>query len=199
MQQFLAALRDPQLARLNYGVFVLHTVLMALFIAVPLELRAAGLAADRHWQVYLPVMLGSFLLMLPAIIGSGRSDRLKPVFVGSIVALLVVQMLMPWAVTGVGPIVFFLLAFFTAFNVLEALLPAVVSRVTAPGTRGIALGVFTSLQFLGTFVGAAVGGYLYGRFGTTGIVVFDAVLLAVWAKAAFETQVPAAIRAGARS
>jgi MFS family permease len=199
MQQFLTALRDPQLARLNYGVFALHTVLMALFIAVPLELRAAGLAADHHWQVYLPVMLGSFVLMLPAIIGSGRSGRLKPVFVGSIAVLLFVQVLMPWAVSGVGPTVFFLLAFFTAFNVLEALLPAVVSRVTAPGTRGIALGVFTSLQFFGTFVGAAAGGYLYGQFGTTGIVVFDAVLLAVWMVAAFETRVPSPPRAGVQS
>ena len=196
MQQFLAALRDPQLARLNYGVFALHTVLMALFIAVPLELRAAGLAADHHWQVYLPVMLGSFVLMLPAIFGSGRSSRLKPVFVGSIAALLALQLLMPWAVSGVGPIAFFLLAFFTAFNVLEALLPAVVSRVTAPGTRGIALGVFTSLQFFGTFVGAAAGGYLYGQFGTTGIVVFDTALLAVWVVAAFETRVPSPTRAG---
>jgi MFS family permease len=199
MQQFLAALRDPQLARLNYGVFVLHAVLMALFIAVPLELRAAGLAADRHWQVYLPVMLGSFVLMLPPIMSSGRSTRLKPVIVGTIAGLLVVQVLMPWAVGGVGPIALFLLAFFTAFNVLEALLPAVVSRVTAPGSRGIALGVFTSLQFFGTFVGAAAGGYLYGRFGTAGIVVFDVVLLAVWVVAAFETRLPSPNRAGVQS
>ena len=197
LQQFTTALCDPQLARLNYGAFALHAVLMALFIAVPLELRQAGLAADQHWQVYLPVMLGSFVLMLPPIMTSSRSDRWKPVFVGSIAALLIVQVLMPWAVSGVGPIVLFLLAFFTAFNVLEALLPAVVSRVTAPGTRGIALGVFTSLQFFGTFVGAAAGGYLYGRFGTTGIVVLDAVLLAVWVVAAFRTGVPSPTRAGA--
>ena len=196
MRQFMATLRDPQLARLNYGAFALHAVLMALFIAVPLELRRAGLAADHHWQVYLPVMLGSFVLMLPAIMSSGRSSRLKPVFVGSIAALLVVQGLMPWAVSGVGPTVFLLLAFFTAFNVLEALLPAAVSRATAPGTRGIALGVFTSLQFFGTFVGAAAGGYLYGRFGTTGIAVFDAVLLAAWVVAAVKTGVASPARAG---
>ena len=195
IQQFVAALCDPQLARLNYGAFALHTVLMALFIAVPLELRRAGLAADHHWQVYLPVMLGSFVLMLPAIMSSGRSSRLRPVLTGSIGALLIVQVLMPWAVGGVGPMVFFLLAFFTAFNVLEALLPAVVSRVTAPGTRGIALGVFTSLQFFGTFVGAAAGGYLYGQFGTTGIVVFDALLLAVWIAAAATTGAPPPARA----
>jgi uncharacterized membrane protein YwaF len=195
MQQFITALCDPQLARLNYGAFALHAVLMALFIAVPLELRRAGLAADHHWQVYLPVMLGSFVLMLPAIMSTGRSSRLKPIFVVSIAGLLVVQVLMPWAMRGVGPIVFFLLAFFTAFNVLEALLPAVVSKVTTPGTRGIALGVFTSLQFFGTFVGAAAGGYLYGQFGTTGIVVFDAALLAVWVVAAFSTAPPPPARA----
>jgi MFS family permease len=196
IRQFAGALVEPQLARLHCGAFVLHTVLMALFIAVPLELRRAGLPADHHWQIYLPVMVGSLVLMLPAIMRSGHPGRLKPTFLVTVAALLIVQLLMPWGVSGEWPIALFLLAFFTAFNVLEALLPTLVSRAAAPGARGIAIGVFTSLQFFGTFFGAAAGGYLYGRWGTAGIVYFDAVLLAVWLLAAIGTTVPSPSRAG---
>ena len=190
LKQFLDAVRDPQLARLNYGVLALHAVLMALFIAVPLDLRAAGLPVDRHWAVYLPVMAGSFVLMLPAILGPGRAGRMKGVLIGSIAVLLAVHLLLPWLTGSVWAIAGFLLAFFTAFNVLEASLPTLVSRLAAPGARGTAIGVFASIQFFGTFLGAAAGGYLYGRWGTTGIVIFDATLLVIWLVVALGTRVP---------
>lgn len=198
MRQLAAALRDPQLARLNVGTLVLHSVLMALFIAVPLELRRLGLPAALHWQVYLPVMLGSFILMLPAVLGSGRTGRMKPIFVGSIAALLIVQILMPWALGGLWRASVFLLAFFTAFNVLEALLPTLVSRAAAPGSRGVAIGAFTSLQFLGTFLGAAAGGFVYERWATAGTMALSAGLLAVWLAAALGTRLPGISGAGMR-
>jgi len=191
IEQFGAVLRNPQLARLNYGVLALHAVLMALFVAVPLQLRAAGLPVDRHWAIYLPVMVGSFLLMLPAILGAGRSERLKAVFIGSIALLLLNQITMPWMVSGVWPIAIFLLVFFTAFNILEATLPTLVSKAAPSGARGVAIGVFTSIQFLGTFLGAAVGGFLYGRWGATGVVIFGAVLLVIWLVVALGTRVAA--------
>src|SRR5262249_34554295 len=191
IEQFGVVLRNPQLARLNYGVLALHAVLMALFVAVPLQLRAAGLPVDRHWAIYLPVMVGSFLLMLPAILGAGRSERLKAVFIGSIALLLLNQATMPWMVRGVWPIAIFLLVFFTAFNILEATLPTLVSKAAPSGARGVAIGVFTSIQFLGTFLGAAVGGFLYGRWGATGVVIFGAVLLVIWLVVAFGTRVAA--------
>ncbi|HKA44298.1 MAG TPA: MFS transporter [Burkholderiales bacterium] len=191
IEQFGVVLRNPQLARLNYGVLALHAVLMALFVAVPLQLRAAGLPVDRHWAIYLPVMVGSFLLMLPAILGAGRSERLKAVFIGSIALLLLNQVTMPWMVSGVWPIAIFLLVFFTAFNILEATLPTLVSKAAPSGARGVAIGVFTSIQFLGTFLGAAVGGFLYGRWGATGVVIFGAVLLVIWLVVAFGTRVAA--------
>ena len=178
--QFATVLRDPQLARLNYGIFALHALLMALFIAVPLELRAAGLPVERHWQVYLPVMLGSFVLMLPAVLGPGRQERLQALLVGCIAVLLATQLLLPLAAGGVWGLAALLLAFFTAFNVLEAGLPSQVSRVAPQGSRGIAIGVFASLQFFGTFFGAAAGGFLYGSWGTTGVVIFSTALLVIW-------------------
>jgi MFS family permease len=196
LKQFGSVLRDAQLGRLYCGVFVLHAVLMALFIAVPLDLRAAGLPVDQHWQVYLPVMVGSFVLMLPGILGVDRPGRLKAVFVGAVALLLLTHLALPWAAGSVWLIAASLLAFFTAFNMLEAHLPTLVSRVAPGGSRGIAIGVFASLQFLGTFCGAAGGGFLYGRWGTTGVVIFDAALLVIWLAAAAGTRVPPPRKAG---
>jgi len=178
--EFLRALRDPQLARLNYGIFALHAMLMALFIAVPFELRGAGLPVDQHWQVYLPVMLGSFVLMLPAVLGSGSPERTRAIVPGAVAVLLANQVLMPWLTGSVWMIAGFLLVFFTAFNVLEAALPSLVTKAAPGGAKGVAIGVFTSLQFFGAFAGAAAGGFLYGGWGVPGIVVFDAALLVIW-------------------
>lgn len=189
--QFATVLRNPQLARLDYGVFALHAVLMALFIAVPLELRAGGLPVERHWQVYLPVMTGSFLLMLPAVLGTARPARLKAAFVGSIAVLLVSQAALPWMTGAAWLIAALLLVFFTAFNALEAHLPTLVSRIAPGEARGMAIGVFASIQFFGAFFGAAAGGFLYGRWGTPGIVIFDAALIVIWLAVAAGTRVPA--------
>lgn len=190
LDQFMAALRDPQLARLYYGVFALHAVLMALFIAVPLDLRDSGLPVEAHWKVYLPVMLGSFVLMLPAVLGFTGPERTKRVFVGSVAVLLALHIAMPWFAHGLWAIVVHLLVFFTAFNVLEAALPALVTRIAAPRNKGVAIGVFTSLQFFGAFIGAAAGGFLYSRWGASGVVIFDSALLVIWFIAALGTRVP---------
>ncbi len=191
LAEFAAVMRDPQLGRLYCGVFALHAVLMSLFIAVPLDLRAAGLPVDHHWQVYLPVMAGSLVLMLPAILGAREPARMRAVFIASIAALLVAQLAFPWMTGSAGLIAAFLLVFFTAFNILEAQLPTLVSRIAPAHSRGVAIGAFSSLQFLGTFFGAVGGGYLYGRWATAGVVIFDAVLLVIWLVASIGTRVPA--------
>lgn len=191
MGHFVRVLKDAQLARLNYGMLALHTVLMALFIAIPFSLRRAGLALDQHWQVYLPVMAGSFALMLPFVLRASRPAQLRRTLVGSVGALLLIQLLMPLLTGGVWLMGLFLLVFFTAFNVLEATLPTLVSRMAPPRSKGTAIGVFTSVQFLGTFAGAAAGGFLYGRWGNAGIVILDVLLLVIWLVVARGTVVPA--------
>ena len=188
--QFAEVVRDAQLGRLNYGIFVLHAVLMAQFIAVPLELRAAGMPVDRHWQIYLPVMLGSFVLMLPAVLGPGRPERTHAMLKWAIAVLLAAQVPLFFLRGSLWSIAIMLLAFFTAFNVLEAGLPSLVSRAAPVRARGIAIGVFTSVQFLGAFFGAAAGGFLYGHYGTTGIVIFDSALLVAWLMLAVGTSIP---------
>jgi len=199
LEQFVRALCDPQLARLNYGIFALQAVLMALFIAVPLDLRDAGLAVDHHWQVYLPVMVGSFVLMLPAIMGTMRPQRLKAMYMGSIVLTLLAQLAMPWLEHGVWSIAVFLLVFFTGFNALEAHLPTLVTRIAPGRARGVAIGVFTSFQFFGAFFGATAGGFIYERWNTLGVVIFDAALLVIWVVTAAGTRVPERARSGQHS
>ena len=190
LREFWLILRDPQLARLNVGIFVLHAVLMALFIAVPFALRDAGLPLDAHWQVYLPVMLGSFVLMLPAILGRGNARRLKGCFVASVALLLAAHVALPWLDGSVLALALFLLLFFTPFNVLEALLPSLTSRMAPADRKGVAIGVYSSIQFFGTFVGAAGGGYLYGRWGFAGVVIADVALLVIWLVAALGMKPP---------
>lgn len=191
LRQFWQALVDPQLARLNYGIFALHAVLMALFIAVPFALRDAGLPLPAHWKVYLPVMAGSFVLMLPAVMGQHSARRMKRYFVAAVALLFAAHLALPWLSDGIYSIALFLLLFFVAFNLLEAMLPSLTSRMAPAESKGVAIGVYSSVQFFGTFFGAAAGGYLYDRWGATGIVAADVALLAVWLIIAPGMRVPA--------
>jgi MFS family permease len=184
-------LADPQLARLNWGIFVLHAVLMAMFMAVPFALRDAGMPLNQHWKIYLPVMLASFVLMLPAVMSVHLPGRLKGWFAGSVALLLLAQIAMPWVTGSVWTIGLFLLIFFVPFNVLEAMLPSLVSRIAPLQLKGAAIGVYSSVQFLGAFAGAAAGGFLYSRWGIAGIVMPGVLLLAIWLILALGMRAPA--------
>lgn len=190
LQEFWTALKDPQLARLNYGVFALHAVLMAIFIAIPFSLRDAGLPIDDHWKVYLPVMLASFVLMLPAVMGQGRAGHLKFYFCASVALLMLAHFALPWLGGSIWLIAVFLLLFFTPFNILEALLPTLTSKLAAPGSRGVAIGLYSSVQFFGTFVGAVMGGYAFGRWGLAGVVIVNAGMLVIWLIVSFGMRAP---------
>jgi MFS family permease len=188
---FLGVLADPQLGRLNVGVFALHAVLMAIFIAIPFSLRDAGLPVAEHWKIYLPVMLGSFVLMMPAVMSGGRA-RMRTYFVGSVALLIVAHAALPWLAGNVVLLTVFLVLFFAPFNILEALLPTLTSKLAPAGMRGVAIGVYSSVQFLGTFVGAVLGGFAYGHWGRTGVVIVNTALLVVWLAAALGMKSPPA-------
>jgi predicted MFS family arabinose efflux permease len=193
LREFGSVLINPQLARLNYGIFVLHAVLMALFIAVPFSLRDMGLPVGEHWKVYLPVMLASLVLMLPAIMSHRHAERMKLYFVCSVALLLIAHVALPWLTAGVIPLAVFLLLFFTPFNILEALLPSLTAKLAPAGAKGVSIGLYSSIQFLGTFVGAALGGFAYSRSGLSGIVIADVVLLATWLVLAFGMRIPSGL------
>ncbi len=190
LKDFWHVLLDPQLARLNWGVFALHAVLMALFIVLPFSLRDAGLEVAGHWKVYLPVMLGSFLLMLPPIMQAGNAVLLRRWVIISVAVLLGAHLALPWLGGSLWLLALFLLAFFVPFNVLEALLPTLTTRLAPAHAKGTAVGLYSSIQFFGTFIGAVAGGILYKYWGAMSVIFFDAVLLVIWLILAFGMRVP---------
>ncbi|HXG28530.1 MAG TPA: MFS transporter [Nevskiales bacterium] len=193
-RELLRVLSSAELLRLDGGIFVLHAILTSLFVAMPLALRDAGLAGPQHWQVYLPVMLLSILLLLPLLQYSGREGGLKPAFLGCVSLLAMALMGLALTPHQIGLLAVLLLLFFAGFNLLEASLPSLVSRCAPAGHRGAALGVYSSLQFLGTFCGGALGGFVLGKAGTTGVFLFAAGLALVWLVFAAGMQVPQAER-----
>lgn len=174
------ALLDPELLRLNAGILVLHIVLYAMFVVVPPLVVQAGLALPEHWKLYLPVVLGSFVLTVPAILHADRHHQPKPVLLGAIGLLLVAEILFATLEGGIGFLAALMLAFFVAFNVLEALLPSLVSRLAPTQGRGAAIGVYNTTQTLGVFFGGLLGGWVASRYGTTGVFAVCALLAAAW-------------------
>ena len=187
-----AALLNPELLRLNAGIFILHVVLYAMFVVVPPRLVGAGLELPQHWKLYLPVVLVSFLLMLPAVLHADRRNRPKPVLIGSVAVLLVAQSAFALFDGGVFGIAVLMLLFFASFNVLEALLPSLVSRVAPAEGRGVAIGVYNTTQTLGVFFGGLIGGWVASHYAATGVFVVCAVLVAAWLVIAFGMRTPAA-------
>ncbi|MFT4102305.1 MAG: MFS transporter [Burkholderiaceae bacterium] len=180
-RRFRDVLAHVDLLRLNFGVFVLHAVQMAVFVVVPNWLvEDAGLPLDAHWKLYLPVMAVSVMLMMPALNWGERRGRVSTVLAGAIGLMLVVVIGLFWHPRGVIPMAILLAAFFAGFNVLEASQPSLVSKLAPPGTRGAALGVYNTTQSLGLFVGGGLGGWALASWGGQAVFAGSGVLLLAW-------------------
>ena len=191
-------LRDATLWRLHVGVFVLHAVQLAMWVAVPALLVQAGLAAQAHWQVYLPAVLGSFVL-LGGLFALERRGHLKPAFLGAIGLIGLVQLgLLGLSLgqPGLWPMALLLFVFFCGFNVLEATQPSLVSRLAPAPVRGTAMGVYNTLQSLGFFVGGWAGGALVKGWGSPVLFAVCALAMALWGLLAWPMRLPARPAAG---
>ena len=172
---------NPQLLRLNFGIFALHTVQMAMFVVVPVLLvERAQLPLPNHWWVYLPVVLVSFGLMMPPIMAAERKSRMRVLFLSAVALLLVVQVGLLLHAPSLAWIAGWLLLFFVGFNVLEASLPSLVSRVAPSSAKGLALGIYNTTQAIGLFAGGALGGLVAARWGAQGVFACAAVIMGVW-------------------
>jgi predicted MFS family arabinose efflux permease len=176
----LTALVNPEQLRLNVGIFVLHIVLYAMFVVVPPLLVRKGLPLQEHWTMYLPVVLGSFVFMVPAVLYADRKNRPKPVLLGSVAVLTSALGLLAAADPGLLGLALLMLAFFIPFNVLEAMLPALVSRVAPAEGRGTVIGFYNTTQTLGVFFGGVLGGAVAKHYGAQGVFATGAVLCAIW-------------------
>jgi MFS family permease len=155
-------------------------LLTSLFLVVPLILRDQGLEGQDHWQVYLPVMLLSVLLMLPFVIIAERFRRMKAVFLGAVALLGLAELGLLLAQASLPTTVAALVLFFTCFNLLEAMLPSLISKQAPAESMGTAMGVYSSSQFVGAFLGGVLGGWMHHRFGHDGVLVFAAAASGLW-------------------
>lgn len=178
--QFGRVLLDGQLLRLNFGIFTLHLLLTATFVAVPLALRDAGLPSNQHWEIYLLALLFSIVVMVPLIIVAEKYRRLKVVFVGAILTLVATEFGLLNLHDTVLEIAALLLVFFSAFNLLEATLPSLIAKMAPPDAKGTAMGIYSSSQFLGAFAGGAIGGWLRGLLGLKGVFAFTTFGAIAW-------------------
>lgn len=178
---FVEVLTHAQLLRMNFGVFALHLMQTAMWVLVPSALVDTGaLPVAEHWKIYLPAVLLSFVAMVPAIVAVEKFGKMKLIFNAAIVLLLVVQLGFYFFGAGIYALSFWLLLFFIAFNVLEAMQPSLISRIAPVHAKGAALGVYNTTQSLGLFLGGALGGAL-AKFSGPGLVwLVCAALALVW-------------------
>jgi Major Facilitator Superfamily/YajR YAM domain len=180
-----SVLRNKELLRLDFGVFALHAMLTASFLVVPGLLRGTlDVPVNNQWIVYLPVLLVSVAVMVPAIIAAEKHRRMKGVFVGAVAALVVSQMMLYLGAGNLFVLLAALVVFFSAFNVMEASLPSLITKAAPPDTKGTATGVYSSSQFLGIFVGGIVGGWAHQHGGSAGVFALTAAIALFWLLAA---------------
>lgn len=188
-------LKNKHLLRLDFGIFALHAAQMAMFVVVPLAiLQASDLSINEHWQLYLPILLGSFILMVPAIIIGEKKGKLKQVFVGAILLMFIAQLAFASTHTALMGIVVSLSAYFVAFNILEASLPSIISKIAPASAKGTAIGVYNTCQSLGVFVGGTVGGLLAEHYGFASVFAFCSILILIWLILAVTMQAPPAVK-----
>ncbi len=176
---FTAVLRDPELVRLNVGIFAIHAVLMAMFVVVPVALVHAGSPAAEQWWIYLASVGAGSFLMLPAVIGPAAAHE-RAVFLASIAVVALSLAILVARLDSLAAIVTALVIYFAGFNVLEAKLPALVSRAAPREATGAATGVYSSVQFLGTFFGAAAGGAIAQHAGFVAVLATCLAVTGAW-------------------
>ncbi len=177
----LSALKNPTLIRMNFGVFVLHMILSANFIVIPRIFRDnLGFSTIEHWKIYLPVLVLSFMLSIPLIIIAEKYQKIKPLFVTSVITLILAQIVMGLMNNTLLSLLFAFLVFFISFNFLEAVQPSLVAKYASINNKGTAMGIFSTSQFLGIFIGGSLGGVVLTHWGIQGVMFFGAIMATLW-------------------
>ncbi|GMT39316.1 MAG: MFS transporter [bacterium] len=180
-KQFSIILKDIHLLRLDLGIFCLHLVLTAFFVAVPFTLvESLDIQRESQWSVYLPVVLLSVIAMVPLVLMTTRKKRIPNIFLAGIVLLLVGELIFTF---GAQSTIWFLpgmVVWFTGFNTLESLMPSLVSRLAPVQNKGAAIGIYNSSEFFGAFLGGVLGGLVLGLYGTRGVYLMSAAVIVIW-------------------
>ncbi len=188
---FREVMANAHLLRLDAGIFTLHMVLTAVFVVAPFALvETLGLERDSHWQVYVPVLVGSILLMAPLLILGMRRERTFWVFRLAILIVLVGQCVLFSGADQAISLIAGLVCFFVGFNLLEAMLPSLMTRLSPGYAKGTAIGVYNTFEFAGVFAGGALGGILLGLFGSSGVFAFCVLATLMWLVVALTGRTP---------
>ncbi|MGB5835393.1 MAG: MFS transporter [Thiohalocapsa sp.] len=180
LSQLSGVLANTTLLRLDLGIFLLHLTMVSLFVVLPLSLQSAGLPAAGHWKIYLPVVLLAIVLMVPLIIVAERAGQARMVLTGAAVALSGAMFGFAAFDGSLWIAVLLLTIMFTVFNLLEAVLPSLVSKAASAGDKGTAMGVFSSSQFFGAFLGGVLGGLAHERFGPEAVYLLAGCSALLW-------------------
>lgn len=188
---FRQAFADSQLLRLDTGIFILHFILVSMFVVMPGVLRDQfGFELEQHWQLYLPILFFAVLTMVPFIILAEKKRKIKQVLIGAIFVLAISQFGIPLFMDSLVGFAIMLWLFFSAFNLLEASMPSLVAKMAPAAHKGTAMGAYSTSQFLGIFFGGLTGGRLSEFYGISGVATFNIALLIVWAGLAITMKKP---------
>ncbi len=191
LARYLSVIRDTQLLRLDLGIFCQHAILTSLFVVLPLILtHQLQLASHQQTILYLTVLAVAFIASIPLIIVAEKRRKIKPVFLMAIATLAITSEGFIKASHSVADTVTLLFLFFCAFSLLEACLPSLVSKTATITLKGLAMGIYSTSQFMGIFVGGSLSGWLYGHTGTNGVLLIMACLGILWFLAAFSMKHP---------
>ena len=180
-QQFFNVFRNADIMRMVISIMILHCLLTISFFALPITLlEHAGLAKDQHALAYLPVLILAFISMVPFIIIAEKQRKMKPIFIGAIVILIIAQLGWSQLSSSLTGMLFCLWLFFTAFNILEASLPSLMSKLSPLANKGTAMGIYSSAQFMGAFIGGTLGGMIFSKFNVSGVFITGAALTLIW-------------------
>ena len=177
---FSKVLNNPKLLKLNFGILCLHILLMSSFVVLPQVMEHAGFPPAEHWRVYLVTMLTSFVAVIPVIIYAEKKRHMKQVFMGCVAVLLLAELVLWSAGLHLWVVIAGIQLFFLAFNVMEAILPSLISKESPAGYKGTAMGLYSTSQFIGVAIGGSLGGYVYGNAGADAVFLLCAAIAVVW-------------------
>ncbi|CAM3938571.1 MFS transporter [Rahnella bruchi] len=177
---FGKVLSNAKLLKLNFGIMCLHILLMSSFVVLPQVMEHAGFPPSEHWRVYLVTMLTSFVAVIPIIIYAEKKRHMKQVFMGCVAVLLLAEIVLWSAGLHLWAVIAGIQLFFLAFNVMEAILPSLISKESPAGYKGTAMGLYSTSQFIGVAIGGSLGGYVYGHVGAGAVFLVCAAIAVVW-------------------
>ena len=188
-EEVFKQIKNPHLWPLNVGIFLLHALMVAIFVGIPKHLLEAGLPAEHHSWLYLPVLAIAFVLMVPFIIVAEKKRKMKSVVITGAVVIAIGLFGMAFA-SELWHWVVLMLVYFWGFNLMEASLPSWLSKVAPAGAKGSAMGIYSSMQFLGAFCGGGIGGWVLGHYGSSALFVGLGALVILWALVLSRTSAP---------